>query len=90
MKANVGIEYREFEGIDVIQASSDALVNLLKGNQYENIFVHFLNNEMWEVITNLPQNVNIFIWAHGAEIQPYKRRKFNYNSPDEHKKGKIK
>ena len=88
LKANVGIEYREFEGIDVIQASSDALVNLLKGNQYENIFVHFLNNEMWEVITNLPQNVNIFIWAHGAEIQPYKRRKFNYNSPDEHKKAK--
>jgi len=47
-----------------------------------------LNNEMWEIIANLPQNVNIFIWAHGAEIQPYKRRKFNYNSLDEHKQAK--
>ena len=88
LKANVGIEYREFQGIDVIQASSDALINLLNGNEYQNIFVHFLNNEMWEIIADLPQNLNIFIWAHGAEIQPYKRRKFNYNTLDEHKKAK--
>ncbi len=88
LKANVGIEYREFQGIDVIQASSDALINLLSGNEYQNIFVHFLNNEMWEIISHLPDNLNIFIWAHGAEIQPYKRRKFNYNTLDEHKKAK--
>jgi len=88
LKANVGIEYREFQGIDVIQASSDALVNLLEEDRYENIFVHFLNNEMWEIISKLPKSVNIFIWAHGAEIQPYQRRKFNYNNSDEHKKAR--
>ncbi len=88
LKSNVGIEYREFEGVDVIQASSDALVNLLKGGRYENIFIHFLNSEMWEIISKLPRDVNIFIWAHGAEIQPYQRRKFNYINSDEHKKAK--
>ena len=57
-----------------MQGSTDALLNLVKVNGYENIFVHFLNKEMWETISNLPTSVNIFIWAHGAEIQPYERR----------------
>ena len=88
LKTNTGIEYREFQNVDVMQGSTDALLNLVKVNGYENIFVHFLNKEMWETISNLPTSVSIFIWAHGAEIQPYERRKFNYNTSSEHKQAK--
>ena len=50
LKTNTGIEYREFQNVDVMQGSTDALLNLVKLNGYRNIFVHFLNKEMWETI----------------------------------------
>jgi len=89
LKPDSAIDYYEYHGIDVIRGSKTVLEQLLDSGEYENLFIHFMDKDMWDSIRNVDLSVNISIWAHGAEIQPYERRKFNYSSKEEHKKARL-
>ena len=82
------LEYDEFENVDVLTGDQQALDNLLKTNQYSSILVHFLDEEMWKVIEKYIEHTKIIIWVHGAEIQPWYRRKYNYTTDKELSKAK--
>lgn len=71
--------YHEFQGVDVTTGGKEALRKLLAAGGYRHVLVHFLSPEMWDVLKNFP-DVKVIIWLHGAEIQPWPRRKFNYRS----------
>jgi FkbM family methyltransferase len=74
------ISYHEFEGVDITTGSSDVLNKKIKDGDYKSVLVHFLDENMWGVLKNLPANVKIYVWVHGAEVQPWWRREYNYNN----------
>lgn len=72
--------YSEFGSIDVTVGYYEKLRNILFYGLYDTILVHFMNESIWECIKNSVQGKKIIIWVHGAEIQPWWRRKFNYTT----------
>lgn len=74
------LSYHEFQNIDVFNGNKSTLHKLISDNKYKRIFVHFLDENMWEVLKDFNKDIEIFIWVHGAEIQPWWRRKFLYSN----------
>ncbi|MCW0222597.1 FkbM family methyltransferase [Campylobacter lari] len=71
-------ECREFEDIDVMTASNDVLEETLASGQYDHVLVHFLDKNMWNVLEKFVDKIKITIWIHGAEIQIWQRREFEF------------
>ncbi|ENM2829006.1 FkbM family methyltransferase [Campylobacter coli] len=71
-------ECREFEGIDVMTASNEVLEETLASGQYDHILVHFLDKNMWSVLEKFADKIKITVWIHGAEIQIWQRREFEF------------
>jgi glycosyltransferase involved in cell wall biosynthesis len=82
--------YHEFEGIDVMTGGNDALATLLRSNDYEAVLVHFLDPAMWRVLREESRAKRHLIWLHGAEVQAWHRRSFNYSSEAERAEAKAK
>lgn len=74
---------REFEGIDVVTASNAVLEETLKSGQYQHILVHFMDRNMWSVLEKFVDKIKIAIWIHGAEIQMWQRRFYNFKNKGE-------
>ncbi|MDR2342173.1 MAG: glycosyltransferase [Campylobacteraceae bacterium] len=87
LRTNESISYYEFENIDVIAGSKKTLCTLLDGKRYESVLVHFLNIEMWDVLKEY--EMDITVWIHGSEIQPWWRRKYNYTTQAQFDAAKI-
>lgn len=83
------IHFSEFEGVDVISGSSVALNRLMKSQKYDKILVHFLDEAMWGILKNYVGEIEILVWVHGSEVQPWHRRIFNYDTENELTKAKI-
>lgn len=83
------VSYHEFENVDCITGSQEALQRLLEGNSYDSVLVHFLDPAMWEVLGRHIDRVRVVVWVHGAEIQPYHRREYNYRTDEERKTAKA-
>ena len=85
MRMNIyaGDELSEFEGINIIEGQSEALSDILNSGAIDTVCVHFLDRQMWSVLQNFPKKIRIIVWLHGAEIQPWWRREYNYNSESE-------
>ncbi|WP_252247354.1 glycosyltransferase [Clostridium sp. ZBS4] len=81
-------QYREFEGINVVEGQANTLANILQNGNIDTICVHFLDKNMWEVLKCFKDKIRIIVWCHGADIQPWWRRKFNYKSKDDIEKAK--
>ncbi len=81
--ADVKAEFREYDGVDVVSGSADRLVSILENSNIKNIFVHFLDPYIWSVIKSYTDSFNIFIWSHGFDIQPWSRRKYNFETEKE-------
>ena len=77
--------YHEFENIDVITGNEKHLRKLLATGSCRTVLVHFLNAEMWDILKDFPE-CTIIVWVHGAEIQPWTRRAFNYQTAHERKR----
>lgn len=71
------IGFREFESIDIFSGSNDNLKNVLKSGQVKKIFVHLMDEKMWNIIKDYRENLEITIWLHGAEVQSWQRREFD-------------
>lgn len=69
-------EFREFEGINVVEGHEEVLNTILKCGQIDTVCVHFLDRAMWDVLREYLGKIRLIIWAHGADIQPWWRREF--------------
>jgi spore maturation protein CgeB/glycosyltransferase involved in cell wall biosynthesis len=75
--------YREFEGIDVTTGDRDLLDLALAGGKYRHVMVHLMDRAIWEVIRRHLDHVKVTVWVHGAEIQVWQRRQFEFERMDE-------
>ncbi|QOL27279.1 glycosyltransferase [Thalassotalea sp. LPB0316] len=73
-----GWNYREFEGVDIAQGNAALLDRTLSTGQYRHVLVHLLDKNMWQVLNKYLDTVKVTIWAHGAEIQLWQRRTFEF------------
>ena len=83
--------FREFEGISVMEGNHNLLTEALYSGNICTIALHFLDIQMWNAIKpNLDSSkLRLLIWVHGAEIQPYWRREYNYKDDSEREVAKI-
>lgn len=83
LRKDAPLSYHEFQNIDVITGSQEALDRLLADGRYKTVLVHFLDEPMWEVLKHYVDKIRVIVWLHGADIQPWERRSFNYTTDDE-------
>lgn len=81
-------EFSEFEGINIIEGQADRLRNILNEGKIDTVCVHFLDKSMWEILKCYGKRIRILVWLHGAEIQPWWRREYNYTTSSELKRAK--
>ncbi|TWH28751.1 MULTISPECIES: FkbM family methyltransferase [unclassified Aminobacter] len=83
LRTDEPLSYHEFEDVDVITGSQEALSSLISGGNYEHVLVHFLDPNMWTVLSEHIHRLRVTVWVHGAEIQPYHRREYNFTNDKE-------
>lgn len=83
LRKEEALSFHEFSNVDVMTGSQEALHKLLTSGTYKSVLVHFLNEDMWEVLKHHIDQVKVFVWIHGAEIQPWHRRDFNFTNEQE-------
>ena len=81
--------YHEFENVDVITGSQTTLRKVLDSGRYKRVLVHFLDPDMWSVLKDYVEHVKVIVWLHGAEIQPWWRRQFNFKTEEQLQVGKL-
>lgn len=84
------VTYHEFEDVDVITGSQQALNQMLASGKYHSVLVHFLDPTMWEVLQHHVDRIKVTVWVHGAEIQPWHRRDFGFSTDEELAVAKMK
>ncbi|GLO31944.1 hypothetical protein PPUN12996_40020 [Pseudomonas putida] len=82
LRKNEAVSYHEFQNVDVVTGCQTTLTKMLESGQYKSVLVHFLDPDMWEVLKRFTHLVKVVVWVHGAEVQPWWRREYNYS--DEH------
>lgn len=78
-----GEAFREFESIDIFNGDNNNLREVLSSGQVKHVFVHLMDKQMWEILTLFREKINISIWLHGAEVQSWKRREFEFDGLNE-------
>ncbi len=76
-------ESYEHDGVRVDVCDSFTLRETLAHSAHTAIAVHFLDEEIWEGLKNAAERIRTVVWIHGADIQSYTRRLFNYKSERE-------
>lgn len=69
---------REFENINIITGDNQLLENCLKNEIYKQILVHLIDRNMWQILKKYLDNIKLTIWVHGAEIQVWQRREYEF------------
>ncbi|MEC0258400.1 glycosyltransferase family protein [Paenibacillus lautus] len=70
--------YSEFTSHDIICGNNQKLVDTLLFSEYQTILIHFLTEGLWNNIKKFVKYKKIIVWIHGADIQPWWRRKHNF------------
>ena len=70
--------YREFDGIDVATCDLSLLDRTLASGSIKHVLVHFLDEKMWQVLKKYIDKLRVTVWIHGAEIQVWQRRTFDF------------
>ncbi|SMC67553.1 glycosyltransferase [Pseudomonas sp. URIL14HWK12:I5] len=89
LRDNETVSYHEFQNIDVVTGCRSTLAKMLEKNRYKSILVHFLDENMWNVLRSYLNTTQITVWVHGAEIQPWWRREYNFNTDEQLQLGKL-
>jgi glycosyltransferase involved in cell wall biosynthesis len=79
----------EFEGVDVHVGGVADLARFLAQETLDHVLVHFLDAAMWPLVSDFARAGRVTIWIHGAEVQPWYRRDFNYASEAERTEAKA-
>lgn len=74
--------YHEFEGIEVAAGTLEQLENTLKLGHIRHVLVHMLDRKMWATLRPFLDNIKVTVWVHGAEIQSWERRAFEFERLD--------
>ena len=88
VKEGQRMRFWEFEGINVTEASPEVVANVAASGHYSTICVHFMNRSIWEALKPSLDSLRVLIWCHGADIQPWHRRMYNYESEEDVQKAK--
>ncbi len=72
------IGYREFENIDIAGGPVALLDATLRTGHYQHVLVHLLDNNMWQVLKKHLDKIKVTVWVHGAEIQVWQRRAYEF------------
>lgn len=80
---NADLGFREFESIDVFSGNNGNLRDILDSGQIKNIFIHLMDEKMWNIIKDYRETLKITIWLHGAEVQSWQRREFDLSGLNE-------
>lgn len=83
------ISWHEFQDVDVTTGSQQALRRLLASGRYRHVLVHFLDPDMWDVLKDFIDGLKVTVWVHGAEVQPWWRREYNYQDDTGLAKAKL-
>lgn len=78
MNEDIG-HFREFESIDLFEGGARELEEALSSGQYKQILIHLIDKKMWDIVKKYQDSIKIFIWIHGAEIQTWQRRAFEFD-----------
>ncbi|GAA0137512.1 hypothetical protein YSY43_43530 [Paenibacillus sp. YSY-4.3] len=70
--------FSEFMGHDIICGHSNELVDTLRYMECDTVMIHFLSEALWSGIRHIIKGKKVVIWLHGADIQPWFRRKHNF------------
>lgn len=73
-----GRKLREFQNIEVSCLSHDDLALNLAHGRIKTLAVHLISPRQWEAIKPYLGQVQLAIWIHGAEIQSWQRREFEF------------
>jgi FkbM family methyltransferase len=90
LRSQEPVSYHEFFNIDVITGSAQALDTLLCNSRYRSVLVHFLDEAIWNVLQHHVEHTKVVVWVHGAEIQPWHRRDFDFTNEAEREAAKVK
>ncbi|WP_445154065.1 glycosyltransferase family 4 protein [Arthrobacter sp. Hor0625] len=69
-----------YKGVDVLSGYVHELLALLSSRRYESISVHFLNHDMWNVISPYLDTSKLYVFLHGYEVNRWIRRIFEYKT----------
>lgn len=69
-----------YDGVIVTLCDPSVLRETLSLSQHDAIAVHFLDEYIWSAICDAASSTRTVVWVHGAEIQPYERRAFNFTT----------
>lgn len=69
-----------YKGVDVLSGYVHELLGLLSSRQYESISIHFLNHDMWNVLSPYLKTSNLYVFLHGYEVNRWIRRIFEYKT----------
>lgn len=83
------ISWHEFQDIDITTGSQQALRRMLASGRYRHVLVHFLDPDMWDVLKDFIDIIRVTVWVHGAEVQPWWRREYNYQNEADLEKAKA-
>ncbi|WP_339479673.1 glycosyltransferase family protein [Pseudomonas fluorescens] len=89
LRKNESVSYHEFENVNVVTGSKSTLAKMLEKGQYKSVLVHFLDADMWKVLSQHVHQTKVVVWVHGAEIQPWWRREYNYSTEDQLQLAKL-
>ena len=70
--------FREFESIDVYSGVKEQVKSTLDSGQFDNLFIHILDTNIWEVVKEYVDSISINIWIHGSEAQVWQRRSYEF------------
>lgn len=70
--------YNEFENIDIATGDATLLEATLRSGHHTHVLVHLLDPTMWGVLKKYLHRIRVTIWIHGAEIQHWRRRAFEF------------
>lgn len=82
---NKDLKFSEFENVNIITGNRDQLKLAIEHGSYDKILVHFLTEEMWSILRRYLSKIQMIVWIHGSEIQPWFRREFNISNTEEKK-----
>ena len=69
-----GLGFYEFDGVDVVYGQADHLRAMLRSGSYEAVLAHVLDERTWGVLQEFVESTQVYVWAHGSEIQSASRR----------------
>lgn len=81
------LAYEEFEGLDIVSGNMGDLTLMLRSNSYETLLIHSFDDQVWSSIQPYLQQSRVIVWVHGAEIQPWYRRDFNFANEADRRRG---